>query len=210
MSYVFYYPTVRLGRALPELTPGLPVEQNYLAASFTGSTSQVVVIYFQPPGCMRVMDPEVEADIWVVPASLRETLKLATTAPILPSGDARPPAEVYGSEPPRNWCYYFEKADLARQERDWESAAALGDQAFALGDYPNDAMERFPFIEAYAHTGQWKRALELTRDTRDIAPLYAQLGCKLWARIQRETPDEAAQAAAVAEADNLLACEPPQ
>jgi hypothetical protein len=209
MSYVFYYPTVRLGRGLPELTPGLPVKQNYLAASFTGSTSQVVVIYFQPPGCLRVMDPEVEADIWVVPPSLRETLKLATTAPILPGGDARPPAALYGGEPQRNWCYYFEKADLARQQGDWESAAALGDQAFALGDYPNDAMERFPFIEAYAHTGQWNRALELTRDTRDIAPLYARLGCKLWARIEREAPAGDAKESALAQAGEILGCAVP-
>lgn len=209
MSYMLYYPTVRLGRGLPELTPGLPVRQDYLAAGFTGSTSQVVVFYFQPPGCLRVMDPEVEADIWVVPPSLRETLRLATTAPIQPDGIAVPPAHLYGAEPPRNWCYYFEKADLARQQRDWQAAAALGDQAFALGDYPNDPMERFPFIEAYAHTGSWPRALELTRDTRDIAPLYARLACKLWDRIRRETPAGPERDTAVAQAQTLLDCPSP-
>jgi hypothetical protein len=206
MSYVFYYPTVRLGRGLPELKAGLQVKQDYLAAHFTGSTDQVVVVYFQPPGCLRVMDPEVEADIWVVPTSLRETLKLSTTVPILPAGQARPPQELYGSEPQRNWCYYFEKADLARQQGNWETAAALGDDAFALGDYPNDPMERFPFIEAYAHTGRWSRALELTRDTRDIAPLYAQLGCKLWTRIEREAPDGEEKNISAAEARELLGC----
>jgi hypothetical protein len=206
MSYMLYYPTVRLGRGLPKLEKGLPVIQDYLAAGFKGQTSQVVVVYYQPPGCLRVMDPEVEADIWLVPPSLRETLKLASTAPILSEGQAQPPAGLYGSEPERNWCYYFEKGDLARQQKDWTLAASLGDQAFALKDYPNDPVERFPFIEAYAHTGQWDKAIDLTQLSRDIAPLYAQLGCKLWTRIARETQASSVRDGAVLQARQILGC----
>jgi len=206
MDYVLYYPTVRLGTGLPRLEKGLAVVQDYLAAEFRGDTSRVVVLYYQPPGCLRVMDPEVEAEIWLVPPSLRATLQLASTAPILPEGAAVPPAGLYGAEPRRNWCYYFEKADLARQQKDWAAAARLGDEAFALGDYPNDPVERFPFIEAYAHTQNWARALELTRDSKEIAPLYAELGCKLWARIARETQPGAERDAAVEEARAVLEC----
>lgn len=206
MSYMLYYPTVRLGTGLPKLEKGLPILQDYLAASFEGQTSQVVVIYYQPPGCLRVMDPEVEADIWLIPPSLRNTLKLASSAPILTAGQSTPPAQLYGSEPERNWCYYFEKGDLARQQKDWSLAASLGDTAFGLKDYPNDPVERFPFIEAYAHTGQWDKALNLTQLSHDIAPLYAQLGCKLWARIERETQAGAARDAAVQRAISILGC----
>ena len=206
MSYVLYYPTVRLGAGLPSLERGQAVVQPYLAADFHGDTSQVVVLYYQPPGCVRVMDPEVEADTWLVPLSLRQTLALASTAPIDPHGTAAPPADLYGGEPERNWCYYFEKADLARQQKDWPAAAALGKQAFASGDYPNDPVERFPFIEAYAHTANWTGALELTRDTQQIAPLYARLACSLWARIARETPPGAEHDAAVSSARMVLGC----
>jgi hypothetical protein len=209
MSYVLYYPTVRLGAGLPRLEKGLPVVQDYLAAEFRGDTSKVVVLYYQPPGCVRVMDPEVEADIWVVPEYLRQTLKLASTAPILPEGQPNLPPRLFGGEPQRGWCYYFEKADLARQQRDWTAAANLGDQAFALNDYPNDPVERFPFIEAYAQTGQWQRALDLTRQTRDIAPLYARLACRLWARIEREVPAEGQKDATLAQARQILGCAGP-
>lgn len=206
MDYVLYYPTVRLGSGLPRLEKGLPVVQDYLAAEFRGDTSRVVVLYAHPPGCLRVMDPEVEEGIWLVPPLLRETLKLSTSASILPEGSASPPPGLYGGEPEHNWCYYFEKADLARQQKDWAAAAQLGDQAFALKDYPNDPVERFPFIEAYAHVGSWARALELTRDSKEIAPLYAQLGCKLWARIERETQPDVPRNAAVKEARAVLGC----
>lgn len=206
MSYMLYYPTVRLGSGLPRIEPGLEIRQDYLAAQFSGNTGQVLVLYFQPPGCLRVMDPEVEADVWLIPPSLRDTLRLANPAVILPEGQARLPRELYGAEPAKNWCWYFEKADLARQQKDWAAAAALGDAAFALGDYPNDALERFPFIEAYAHTGNWERALELTQQTRDIAPLYAQLGCRLWQRIEREAGAVTGVDEAVSQAYEILGC----
>ena len=64
----------------------------------------------------------------------------------------------------------------------------MGDQAFASGDYPNDPVERFPFIEGYAHTGNWARALELSREAQIISPVVMQpMLCRLWQRIERET-----------------------
>lgn len=206
MAYVLYYPTVRLGSGLPRIEPGLEIRQNYLAAEFRGSTAQVIVLYYQPPGCLRVMDPEVEVDGWLIPSSLRDTLPLSSTAPILPVPQAQLPAHLYGPEPGKNWCWYFEKADLARQQGEWERVAELGEEAFALGDYPNDPLERFPFIEAYAHLGRWEEALELTRQTNQIAEMYGVQACRLWGRIARETGADSEQAAAVAEARSFLPC----
>ena len=42
---------------------------------------------------------------------------------------------MFGSEPPHLWCYYFEKADLARQLQDWQSVLQLEKQARARGLY---------------------------------------------------------------------------
>jgi hypothetical protein len=75
--------------------------------------------------------------------------------------------------------------------------ADLGDQAFALGDYPNDPMERLPFIEGYAHTGRWERALELTREAGDITPLMQPVLCRLWQRIEAQTEPTPEQQAAL-------------
>jgi hypothetical protein len=87
-----------------------------------------------------VLDPEVEAANWMVPASLRDTLAVSTTRPILPHPPAgkpqpRPPEHIYGEEIARGWCYYYEQADLARQVGDWERVTALGEAAFASSDY---------------------------------------------------------------------------
>jgi hypothetical protein len=188
MSYVLYYPTVRLGDNLPGLQKGLPFELDYLAARFKGNTSQVVAFYFNPPGCLRVLDPEVEIENFIVPSYLRKAMVLSTTAPILPLGEPSLPKRLFGPEPEKNWCYYFEKADLARQQKDWQQVASLGDAAFALKDYPNDPTERLVFIEGYAHTGSWQKARDLTDLSARISPVAQNMACRLWARIAREVP----------------------
>jgi hypothetical protein len=63
------------------------------------------------------------------------------------------PKYAFGGEPEHGWCYYFEKADLAVQQSDWEGAAKLGDTVLSLGLTPADQVEWFPFIQAYAMIG---------------------------------------------------------
>ncbi len=192
MKYMLFYPTLRQAEAMGNFAPHYQIHHNYLATSFTGSTDQVVVIYYQPPGCMRVLDAEVEQYNWMVPGYLRETLFLTATWPILTSPlpdrpQPQPPENIYGVEISHGWCYYYEKADLARQAGDWEVVAALGDEAFQSSDYPNDPVERFPFIEGYAHIGRWSRASELSEEVYTITPVSRPMLCALWQRIERET-----------------------
>lgn len=67
------------------------------------------------------------------------------------------PEYAFGREPERGWCYYFEKSDLAVQQADWDRAAELGNNALSLGLSPADQTEWFPFIQAYARTGNAER-----------------------------------------------------
>jgi len=190
MSYVLFYPARRLGTSLPGLEPGLAVDLNYLAATFEGNTSQVVGLVFEPPACLRLLEPDLDVENKMLPQVMQQTAALSSTASILTEVNQSKlfAAHFLGQEPAHNWCYYFEKADLARQKEDWEQVAALGDQAFATGDYPNDPMERLPFVEGYAHVSNWSRALDLSRDAQKITPKMQPVLCKLWERISRTTP----------------------
>lgn len=212
MGYHFLYPTIRLGSPLlPDLRPGIPVAVDYLAAHFSSTTDRVVALYFQPPACLRVVDGAVEAGNQFLPLPLRRAAEnLSSTAWILahPDQAAQPPEFLYGREPVHGWCYYYQKADLARQQGDWQSAAAFGDQAFGLQDYPNDPAERFPFIEAYAHVGRWEDALEQTRLAADVSPAMPPVLCHLWQRIALQTGKTPHQQNALHNAAGLLGCDP--
>jgi len=210
VDYVFFYPTNRLGGALADLEPGLPVKYDYLAGQFDGNTLQVVAFYYAPPGCLRLLDPEIDPYNRLIPddSLLRDAAQVSTTRVVLAEPVARMPG-IYAPEPLHNWCYHFELADLARQMRDWEQVAELGDKAFELDDYPNDPLERFVFIEGYAHVGEWKKALEYSQISYKVSKNYVgPLLCKLWDRIDREVSVSSEKAEYVIQTKTLFGCNP--
>lgn len=194
VDYVLFYPTNR-DELSAKLTLGVPVDYDFLAGKFNGNTSQTVVFYYSPPRCLRLLDPEIDAVNRLIPDDtfLRDAALLSSTAPILSETTSRLP-QVYGPEPAHGWCYFFQKADLARQMGDWDEVAALGEQALASGDYPNDPLERFVFIEGYAHQSDWEKAVELSQSSYQVSKKFVGPPlCKLWERIARETESSSEQ-----------------
>ena len=116
---------------------------------------------------------------------------------------------IYGPEPVHGWCYYFERAGLAAQMKDWTAVTELGNAAFLLDDFPNDPVERFVFIEGYAHKGNWERALELSTASYRVSPDYVgPLLCPLWDRIRAQTDPAPTREANLAKVKSMFACAP--
>jgi hypothetical protein len=210
IDYVFFYPTNRLDSSLPAFEPGLPIEYDYIAGHFNGNTSQAVAFYYDPPACLRLLEADLDANNHFILAEslMREASALTNSDQIVAAPQAVMPA-IYGPEPEHGWCYYFQRADLARQFADWEEVAGLGETAFKLDDHPNSPLERFVFIEGYAHMGDWERALKLSRESYKISKEYVgPLLCRLWERIETETAAGAERSEALSEVENMLACNP--
>ena len=156
-----------------------------------------------------MLDPDLDVDNKMLPVEMQNAALLSSntwieTESYTPILDV--PNAIAGPEPPHAWCYYYEIADLARQQKDWQKVADFGDIAFELGDYPNDPSERIPFIEAYAHVGRWQRALELSRESQQITPLMEPVLCNLWHRILIETPASDEKDKTIEEVTEVLGC----
>lgn len=214
IEYVLFYPTTRLRTALPKLQSDIPIYFDFLAGEFNGSTSQTLAVYFDPPGCLRVLDPEIEGRNRLIrePSLMRFAARISSPALITNEPRARMP-DIYGPEPEQAnaWCYYFEIADLARQFGNWEEVARIGNTAFELDDHPNDPVEWFVFIEGYAHMGEWQRALELSKESYQASQedeVVGRLLCLLWERIETETPEGTERTEALSEVKSMFACNP--
>jgi hypothetical protein len=102
--------------------------------------------------CIHVLDGDrLEISEYADPmvrliANISDTSLILAEAPAL-----SPPTVIFGSEPEHNWCYYYQKASLARQTGNWEEVARLGDQAQQAGLLPQDDSEWMPFYEGYAY-----------------------------------------------------------
>ena len=85
----------------------------------------------------------------------------------------------------------------------------FADAAFKLDDHPNNPVERFVFIEGYAHVGDWERALKLSQASYKVSREYVgPLLCRLWKRIETETTGGLERTETLTEVKNMLACKP--
>lgn len=78
---------------------------------------------------------------------------------VLPSGISPvPPSAIFGAEPAHGWCYYYQKASLARQKGEWQEIGKLYDQLLELGLDTDDKSEMIPFFEALVNLGRHEDA----------------------------------------------------
>jgi hypothetical protein len=193
LPYALIYSEKRLGGlVLPDLKPDTAITLPDRDVTFHGSTSQAVVIYAPPNGCLRVLDPAFnDAETYAkfpesvtAPIAISDPSRIITTAPspILPN----PP---FIQEPAHTWCYLYEKAELARQAHDWNKIVELGVEAKQKGYSPQDAFEWLPFIEAYARTGTWDSAEATARLALNDDPKIQRGLCQLWKRVLADDPN---------------------
>jgi hypothetical protein len=210
IEYVLFYPTTRLRNALPKLQKELPIHYDYLAGEFNGNTSQTLALYYAPPGCLRILDPEIESRNRLIPEQslMRFAANISDPGLILDESRAKMPA-IYGHEPEHDFCYYFERADLARQFGDWDSVVKNGESALSLKDHPYDPAEQFVFVEGYAHAGNWVLAVELSQRAHEYSPeIVGPMLCRLWRRIGAETASSVMRSAAFSDIQVRFGCNP--
>ena len=194
LPYALIYSEKRLGGSvLPDLKPDSAITLPYRTVTFNGSNSQAIVIYVPRDGCLRVLDPALGdtetyakfPESLTAPIVISDPSRIITTASVPAMPD--PP---FNQEPAHAWCYYYEKAELARQVRDWNQVIALGLEAEQKGLAPRDALERLPFIEADARTGAWKQAEATARLALKEDPKTQRGLCQLWKRVLADDPNE--------------------
>jgi hypothetical protein len=162
---------------------GFQIGQRQL--TFTGNTSKAIAVLHQEKNaCLRVLDPIYADDPFL---NGRDVLMNVTNPSfIIPDPAAPPPdPEIFGREPQHDWCYYFQKADLARQTGDWKQVVALYKEAQDKGFAPSLGTEYIPFIEAYAQTGDWKNASKLTRLAEKTNAGQKKILCNNWSRLSQ-------------------------
>jgi hypothetical protein len=189
-AYLFYI-DMRFGDPDPDFDADTSLDYKYRFFDFKGSPSQVLVIYNQPPACLRVLDDEHHHYFPALPPEVKAVLPFSNLEQIQTSPDT--PATLpppFDPETETSWCFFFEKADLARQRGEWQSVADFADQAFELG-HPDSIAKHVNeyelFIEGYAHTGQWEKAKQLTYEAIKFDPLLEAMLCETWERIEMET-----------------------
>jgi hypothetical protein len=164
--------------------PNTPITSEMRGGSFSGNTSQSIGIYFNMVSgkCVRVLDK-----IYYKDPGFNDqinNLVAISNLDLITAGNSRvsPDPATFGAEPSHTWCYYFEKADLARQMQDWETILSLKAKSDSQGFIPKIGSEYLPFIEALAQTAQWEQAYQLSIAANQINPGEGVVLCNTWRR----------------------------
>ena len=210
LPYMFYNVESRLGSGLKGFEKNLPINQPYRIASFSGNTSNTLVLFYDPPRCLKVIDPATDLLLPRKPETIAQAAPLSNPN-LIGAGSstpARPPQAFFGTEPAPDWCTYFQKADLARQMGDWREVMRLADLAFALKAPITraNAAELVPYIEGYAHNAEWEQAINRTRQSFQSDDKMANMLCPIWYDISRSQPNDAATETAFDQASQILNC----
>jgi hypothetical protein len=133
---------------------GEEFENRRLILTYTSYSNLLVISQPSSVSCVQVLDaqnPEFsahESGAFVAAAAYSNASLIFTETNV-----HNPPAAVFGAEPVRGWCYFYEKASLARQRGELAEVLELGEQALAAGLRAGDAIEWLPFLQAFAHAG---------------------------------------------------------
>lgn len=178
-----------------------------ISMEFLGSASDAIYLTFEPENdqCLWVHRPE-DSNYKYLPASMRAALSNATLSPIL---DVQADTKIFEQvvdEDTSHWCYFYEKADLARQYNKWDQVVRYWEEAKGQGFRPRNGFEFIPFIEGFAHTGNWKTAFDLTRMSNKTTKAMYFILCPTWKNLVAETPPSEQQQNYLKETNEYLGC----
>lgn len=179
------------GEVIPSYVPGIDLHYGYRYLEFKGNTNALITFYKSSNGCLRLLSPEDSTEeflysdrytFWHDSIFISNLNRIITT----PTTGAIPPAKYFGNEDQNQWCYFFEKADLARQIKDWDKVVDLYNQAKSAGFGPSSVVEWIPLVEAYLQTNQIDKAVEITSSISASDPTETAGLCKLLTHTTKE------------------------
>jgi hypothetical protein len=201
--FPFYYTYPNIG----DLLQGEPLEYDKLTMSFKGNSKQMLLLSFNPEmnRCLWILQPQ-DTNLRLVSDDMRQ-LSAGSNINLIKPGSATLPEIIYGKQKEKGWCYFFEKADLARQYQQWDEIGQLWKEAQSAGEQADNGFEYIPFIEGYGHLEDWGQVKLLTHTANKITAGLEPSLCTALDRIMAGTPASQERDNTIRELKNDIKCE---
>lgn len=166
----WYFPFYYTNPNVNDFLTGIPLDGSKLTMDFKGTSQEMILLSFNPEmqRCLWVLQPQ-DTNLRLINDDMRQLAAGSDIHRIQQTEtEPAPPEALYGETDTQTWCYYFEKADLARQYGQWDEIVRLWAEAQTIGERPDNGFEYIPFIEGFGHTGDWKQVKEMTKFAKRI------------------------------------------
>jgi len=190
LSYLVYYTDVdrRYDVWFEESINNQEINKPYRSFHFSGNSADIIAFLFQPPGCLKILDRKYSNSITNPNLSSRQIDEIPfSKIDRIAAQPAHTPFErLFGHQSTETWCYYFEKADLARQFGEYKEIVRLGDAAINSSQLPRIASEWFPFLEGYLWEANWKRSEWIIENIQSSEENFSDGICYTLQRIKND------------------------
>jgi hypothetical protein len=209
MDNYWYYDLSRFTNGnIPD--PGVELVERRLENLFyQGNSSDSLVLQFKtiPNQCLWVIDEGDLLNPYLSPV-VKSAIPLSNLDRINSAESINPHLiEVLQTEPFGQWCYYFEKADLAVQEQQWDEVKRLWQEADARNINTSVPVEYIPFIYGIAQTGDLSTALAISQRARSLDLKMREPLCQTWEKILEKQPLGQNSGQIKQEVDNSFDCQ---
>ena len=154
-----------------ELIEGIPLGDAQFSSNFSSNSLDSLIVYYEPElnRCLWILNPEY-GQVYEIPEISREVSEISNIDRIVaePPDSVNRSEQIFGKLDVDNWCYYFQKADLAKQNKEWSGVVNLWNEAAENEYKPGNGVEYLPFIEGFAMTGDWDKAEALTKRANSV------------------------------------------
>ena len=116
------------------------------------------------------------------------------------------PQDIFGEQSSTGWCYFFEKADLARQYEQWDEVISLWEGAKAQKEQAGNGFEYVPFIEGFAHRADWTMVRSLTKAANKTTQGLQPTLCESLDRFMLQTEASPERDRTIVELKDYLVC----
>ncbi|MDO9546249.1 MAG: hypothetical protein Q7J07_05815 [Pelolinea sp.] len=190
LSYLVYFSDARHDLWFENEVKDQEIKKGYRSFQFNGNSSNVIAFLFEPPGCLKILDRTYSNSITNPNLSFRQVkeISFSNIDLITPQLIHIPYSELFSEKSSDNWCYYFEKADLARQYGDYKEIERLGNMAINANYFPRVASEWLPFLEGYVWRGNWGKSKWIAENIQSADGNYSNGLCYTLNRILKN-PD---------------------
>ncbi len=208
MRYWFYGLNTNFSRDYEEFVQGMTLFTRHRSMVFKGDSHNIILFTFEPENrqCLHIVRPQ-DGIARTLPSRLRGISALSAVDRIqAENGLSRFLGAEIGIQPADDWCVLYQRADLARQNGNWEKVIRLWQEAERNGLAPNDSFEYLPFLEAFLQAGQPQQALQLSALAARYPPSMKPTLCETWQRVLGETGASAGLQSAFEQVKQELTC----
>ncbi|MCG2787309.1 MAG: hypothetical protein L6461_19650 [Anaerolineae bacterium] len=179
-----------------QINPEASFREQHATLFFEGNTKNVLA--FENNGeCIHLLRPEY-AQLPKLPPIIRQAAKISDLDLIITEANTAPDeilAQILHKQPHPEWCYYYQKADLAAQIGDWKEVDRLWQEAQNNFLKPKNGQEFFPFIQSYLKLKNFSVALKLTREATRLSQGMSSILCDPWKQaLASSSTEESAKA----------------